>query len=64
MGLTKDEQHEIEATLKKASERERKTASESKNGFLNWLKTISLGHLAGKFIDLAWSAIKAYFGWL
>ena len=64
MELTNEEQRQIEAILTRASERERKTASESKSGFLNWLKSTSLGHLVGKLIDLAWNAIRAFFtGW-
>jgi len=64
MELTYEEQRQITAILSRASEREKRTALESKNGFLNWLRISSLGYLVGKLIDLAWSVIRGFFtGW-
>jgi hypothetical protein len=62
MALSTEEQRQIEAILNKAAARERQTATASKNGFLNWLKHTSLGYLVGKLLDLAWSSIRAFFG--
>jgi len=63
MELTYEEQRQISDIIKRAEAREQRTITASKNGFIGWLRSTSLGYLVGKIIDLAWGAIRAIFGW-
>lgn len=61
MVLTPEEERQIRGILDKASERERRTATSSKKGFLSWLRSIALKYIVVKLVDLAWSTITTIF---
>lgn len=61
MELTREEQQQLQAIFNRAQQRERETASSSKNGFLSWLRRTPLGWLVNKLLDWAWIAIKSLF---
>lgn len=62
MDLTPDEEAQLRRILGNAREREQATATSSKGGFLEWLRSTSLGWLVGKLFDVAWSVIRRLLG--
>lgn len=61
-GLSDYEKRQIERMLESASRRERQTALSNQRGFLHWLGNVGLGAIVVKLAKLAWTAIRAFFG--
>ena len=60
--FTDSEWDAIREEMEDADQDEQETITESKSSFLSWLSETSLGHLVGKLIDMAWSAIQRWLG--
>ena len=60
--LTEEEWDELRAHLEEEEEDEQETITESKNSFLEWLKSTPLGYLIDKFISWAFAKILSFLG--
>jgi hypothetical protein len=60
--FTDSEWAAIREEIDDADEDEQETITQSKSSFLDWLRESALGHLVGKLIDMAWSAIQRWLG--
>ena len=60
--LTDEERRQAIAYLERESAARRQSALSSQKSFFSWLKNVGLGALVVKLAEVAWSAIKAFFG--
>lgn len=59
MSISYEDRKRIERYLNEADRYEKDSALKSRNSFFSWLRSIGLGYIIAKLLDMAWAAIKA-----